>query len=203
MDEAKIQFSPSEMELMCNAGIILTKNRILHNIKSLFEGLEQQLLSKAYFIEDTYLATILEPSAKISRGENYLGLPYIVLDYPRQFDSLNIFTVRSMFWWGHEFSSTLQLAGRYKIEMQPKIEAAYTGLAKRQYYIGVNDDPWQHHFEEENYLPIASMSEEDFCTYCRQNEHLKIAARWYLRDVNFVVEDLGESWQFLMKICSE
>ena len=188
---------------MENAGIILTKNRLLNGVRALFEGLEGDLQAKAYYIEDDYLREVLKETSKISRGENYGGLPYIVLDYPRQFDSLNIFAIRTLFWWGHEFSSTLQLAGSHKTAMTPKIEAAYHDLTKRHYYIGVNDDPWQHHFEEDNYLPIASLSEEVFVDCCRQYDHLKIAARWYLRDVNFVTEDLAESWKFLMKICSE
>jgi hypothetical protein len=203
VDSAKIQFSAAERELMENAGLILTKNRILQGVKALFEKLEGDLQLKAYYIEDKYLRRVLQETSKISRGENYGGLPYIVLDYPRQFDSLNIFAIRTLFWWGHEFSSTLQLAGSYKTEISAKIIAAYPDLAKRNYYIGVNDDPWQHHFEEDNYLPIRSMSEESFIEYCRQYDHLKIAARWYLRDVNFVAEDLMESWEFLMKICSD
>lgn len=185
---------------MCNAELILTKNRILYGIKRLLEGLESELLEKAYYIENDYLRSVLEPSPKISRGENYGGLPYLVLDFPRQFDSLNIFAIRTMFWWGHEFSSTLHLTGHYKTDLAPRIEAAYQQLARQQYYIGVNEDPWQHHFEEDNYLPIASLSEEKFIEYCQGFDHLKIAGRWYLQDVHFVAEDLSESWSRLLKL---
>ena len=42
-------------------------------------------------------------SGKISRGENYRGLPYLILDYPAYFSQKDIFAFRTMFWWGHFF----------------------------------------------------------------------------------------------------
>ncbi|MDB5251336.1 MAG: hypothetical protein JWP27_505 [Flaviaesturariibacter sp.] len=185
---------------MCNAGIILTKNRILAGVRRMLEGIEEELVRRAYFREEDSLRPALEPPPKISKGENYGGLPYLVLDYPRQFDSLNILAVRTMFWWGHEFSSTLHLAGRYKEDMQPSIEASYALLARKGYFIGVSEDPWQHHFDEENYLPVSSFDAGEFSERCRQFDHLKIAARWTLRDANFIAEDLVESWETLMGI---
>src|SRR5919199_522250 len=146
MDEAKIQFSPAEMELMCNASVILTKNKILHGVRQLLEMTGQQMLAEAYSIEDTALREVLQPPPKVSKGENYLGLPYLVLDYPRQFDVINVFAIRTLFWWGHFFSSTLQLAGVYKTTYAEKVESAYERLAAKNYYIGISEDPWVHHF---------------------------------------------------------
>lgn len=203
MNEAKIQFSPAEMELMCNAGVILTKNKILFGIKQLLEAIQQALLWEGQKIDDEDLKAVLQPAAKISKGENYLGLPYLVLDYPRQFDVTNIFAVRTMFWWGNFFSSTLHLAGSYKTANERNVEEAYEELARYHYYIGVNEDPWVHHFEEENYLPVRSLSPDAFRDYCRQYDHLKIAAQWPLRDTHFVAEDLIASWKRLLKICTK
>ena len=58
-------------------------------------------------------ADSLEPaSAKISKGEN-MGLPWVMLDYPRLFGQEDVLAIRTMFWWGHCFSVTLHLKGRY------------------------------------------------------------------------------------------
>jgi hypothetical protein len=56
-------------------------------------------------------------NGKISRGENYQLLPYIILDYPSYFSRNNIFAVRTMFWWGNFFSITLHLSGDHKINL--------------------------------------------------------------------------------------
>ena len=44
MNEAKIQFSDAEMELMNNSDIILTKNKVLQKIKALFEELQNEMM---------------------------------------------------------------------------------------------------------------------------------------------------------------
>ncbi|RYY81499.1 MAG: hypothetical protein EOO15_24360 [Chitinophagaceae bacterium] len=202
MDEAKIQFSPAEMELMCNAGVILTKNRILYGIRRLLESLEGQMQRAAYLADPGPLADALGPSAKISKGENYLGLPYLVLDYPRSFDSRNIFAVRTLFWWGHSFSSTLHLSGAWKDLFAHDIVEAHGLLSQHNYFIGINEeDPWQHHFEEDNYRAIALMNAGAFSDRVERAEHLKIAAEFPLRDVHFVAEDLLLSWQRLLEVC--
>ena len=54
---------------------------------------------------------IVQSTPKIAKGENYLQLPYVLLDYPRCFDKENIFAIRTMFWWGNFFSITLHLSG--------------------------------------------------------------------------------------------
>jgi hypothetical protein len=201
MDEAKIQFSPAEMELMNNAGIILTKNRVLQKIKHLLEGIQEEMVHRAYREPDLISSEIFQASPKISKGENYQGLPYLVLDYPRHFDSVNIFAIRTLFWWGHTFSSTLHLAGDQKEAFLPLIEEGFDLLKEQHYSIGLNEDPWQHHFEEDNYRSIADMDKDSFIHYCRQYDHLKIAKQWPLWDAHFVNEDLVESWRLFLKLC--
>jgi hypothetical protein len=201
MDEAKIQFSPAEMELMNNAGIILTKNRVLQKIRLLLEGIQQEMEHLVYQEPAYRSSEFFQVSPKISKGENYQGLPYLVLDYPRYFDSVNIFAIRTLFWWGNTFSSTLHLAGDQKEGFSSAIEQNFSLLKEQQFSIGLNEYPWQHHFEEDNYRPIADMDEDSFIHYCRQYDHLKIAKQWSLWDAHFVNEDLVESWRLFLKLC--
>ena len=198
MEEAKIHLSGTETELMCNAQVLLTKNAILHKIKVLLESVEFEMQLRVQGNSDWYRHDAFGPSSKISRGENYRGLPYMVLDYPRQFDVTNIFAVRSMFWWGHFFSSTLHLTGDYKAQYTEAIENAYDTLSKYDYYIGVNEDPWQHHFEEENYISIGGLSKEEFTGYCRQYDHIKIAAKWPLWEWHQAAAFFIRSWGILL-----
>lgn len=200
MDEAKIQFSAAEMDLMNNANIILTKNAVLQKIKAMLEELQHTMMHIA--ADESYASdAVFQDRGKISRGENYVGLPYMVLDYPRQFGLTDIFVIRTMFWWGHFFSVTLQLSGKYKDECAPKIRNAYDVLVKQEFFIGVAHDPWHHHFEEDNYKPISACTEAEFKERCLQADHLKIARRFKLWDAHFVSEDLLRSWQFLLSVC--
>ena len=136
-------------------------------------------------------------SPKISKGENYLGLPYVILDHPRISKDQNLFFVRSMFWWGHFFSSTLHLSGDYKEKGSPKLQTAYDLLSGNNYFVGINADPWQHHFGEGNYKRIKDLSKTAFATVLEESAHIKIAAFWPLQQWNKAANNLIESWKLL------
>ena len=97
---------------------------------------------------------------KVSRGENYLALPYLVLDYPATFSKENIFACRTMCWWGQFFSFTLHLQGNYLNERRTAIQQHQQLFidSKQDWYIGVNDSPWQYHFKADNYRSVKSFT---------------------------------------------
>src|SRR5215203_7212012 len=135
IQQTKIQFLPAEMELVSSPDIILTKNAILQKIKSFYEELQikqQNVLQKFSF---QLPADVLKISPKISRGENYKGLPWLVLDNPRYFQHNNIFAIRTMFWWGNFFSITLHLSGNNKTELLKKVTGHFSLLGQNDFYI--------------------------------------------------------------------
>ena len=193
MQESKIRLSTPEMELFCDAEIILTKNSILQKTAQLLGEVQNELISAAPgFVRQA------SPSPKISRGENYMGLPYVILDYPRVARGDDLFFIRSMFWWGNFYSSTLQLGGSFKKSYRPRLERAFPSLAAKDYFIGVNQDPWMHHFEETNFRKINCLSAAAFATVIDECPHTKIAARWPLQAWDSAANNLVESWNFLV-----
>ena len=153
MQGSKIRLSNAEKELFCNAQIILTKNSIVQKTVLLLEEVQAILID-----ENSLRHYQFSTSPKISKGENYLGLPYVILDYPRIAKDRNLFFIRSMFWWGNFFSSTLQLSGDYKQQYSTHLEKAYDLLKEKDYFIGINTDPWVHHFTEDNYKKVNSFT---------------------------------------------
>ncbi len=122
MDRSKIQLSEEEMQLVTNSDWILTKQGIIHKLALLFGELSQAELNTWKIAEIPGPHTSLPP--KISKGEQYESLPYMVLDYPRIFSKENIFAIRQFFWWGNYFSVTLHLKGHYQQLYTPKILTA-------------------------------------------------------------------------------
>ena len=98
MQQTKIQLLPAEMELVSSPDIILTKNAILQKIKLFLEELQLKQFDILKDYASQLPQEILKISPKISRGENYKGLPWLVLDNPRFFQHNNIFAIRTMFW---------------------------------------------------------------------------------------------------------
>lgn len=105
MNPAKIRLSATELELVTNTDWILTKNGIIQKVKNMLEALQaeqQEYLAKEKI---NFPAEFTSSLPKISKGENYKGLPYLVLDHPRYFNKENVFTIRTMFWCGKFFSA--------------------------------------------------------------------------------------------------
>ncbi|HVG40775.1 MAG TPA: hypothetical protein VM888_04110 [Chitinophagaceae bacterium] len=196
MLETKVQFSDPELQLMCDAELILTKNKIIEKVKYLLEGVQRQMMLYVESKEVLKNHALFSIPPKISKGENYGGLPYLILDYPRNFGHQQTIAIRTMFWWGRFFSSTLHISGDVLI-VREKLEGAFSML-QRNYYLGINEDPWQHHFETDNYLPIASFTKEAFKQHLHTQSHIKIAAKWPLSKEQPAANTLFESWKFLV-----
>src|SRR5450631_3207695 len=112
MNEAKIQLSEEELILVENAELILTKNAIIRKVYDMFGSMAAAM--KIELQNNPLSPDLMKTTPKISRGENFKGLPFVVLDYPRLFNRENVFAIRSLFWWGKYFSVTLHLKGVYK-----------------------------------------------------------------------------------------
>ncbi len=153
---ANVELSAAEMELMCNASVILTKNSIIEKVNRLFVNLSIQYQQNE--IGKKIVEELQSSFPKISKGEKYEGLPWMMLDYPRSFTAADVFAVRTFFWWGNFFSITLQLKGKYK----NKFQVASNKLQEKEgWYLCCNVDEWQHHFREDNYKPLSSFSEKE------------------------------------------
>jgi hypothetical protein len=144
---ANVKLSKEELELVINADVILTKNRIIQKVYELFGEVseEYKLIGKA-----SLLPELLSISPKIAKGEFYRQLPWVMLDYPRNFSLTDTFAIRSFFWWGNFFSITLQLQGKYKEQFLPAIQQNLDKSSGWWYCID-ETDAWQHHFESDNY----------------------------------------------------
>jgi len=197
MEVSKVHLSPAEMELMQNADIILTKNRVLEKIKSLLEEVQKNQVG---FIQERNVNhEIFKVSPKISRGENYLGLPYLILDYPRRSSERHFFFIRTMFWWGNFFSCTLHLAKDSKQFFKERIKQSKLVLG--DYYVSVNDDAWVHHLKESDYQKINLLTQEEFDKCCESFGHIKIAVRHSLDEWETMPSKSFENWKVFLAVC--
>jgi hypothetical protein len=149
MSRAEISFTPAELHLLNDAHIWQLKASLNDKLYKMFSEVESEAKD---LYSDAFQKNIDTPawSAKISRGENYLGHPYVILDAPNTFSKNEIFAVRNWVWFGHYAASFLVVSGRPLaafIEKLKKIQHPIEGL-----YICIYDNPWQHHFESDNMI---------------------------------------------------
>jgi hypothetical protein len=175
--------SPEETALVADTGWIFTKNAIIGKALALFgelSGVLQERWREENWPEEREdgsgrgdmpvqedtpgkegrsgrmdIPGILRAPPRISKGENYKGLPWVVLDYPRCFGRDDVFAVRTLFWWGHYFSVTLHLKGRYKEMFLPVIRENLSLLDGAGFMICISDDEWRHELGQDNYRPLS------------------------------------------------
>jgi hypothetical protein len=139
---AKIILSDLERTLISDPGWILAKNEVIRKMTLLFGQLSDQFMSNPEMTKLPEEVRIIPP--KISKGENYKGLPYLVLDFPRYFDKNHVFAIRTFFWWGHCFSSTLHLKGRYRDQFADNVLKLAQTEQTIEWMMNHSEEEWVH-----------------------------------------------------------
>lgn len=179
-DQTKLTLSEKELSLVKNVDWILTKQLIIEKVSGIISA-GIPVISEAFSGKEEIPLEVRSSTPKIFRGENYLQLPYVIMDYPRVFNREDIFAIRTMFWWGNFFSINLQLAGKYKIllkDVMHRIDATN----REGIFIGVNENQWQHHFEADNFLPWIDFTVQESATLFDKNDFIKLAIKLSLDD---------------------
>lgn len=210
MSEAKIRLSQNELELITNADFILTKNAILKKVNQLLAGLQLKQKQHIENYSSRLPDKVFQSTPKISKGENYQGLPYLILDYPKCFEQENlpdrqagIFAIRTMCWWGNFFSITLHLSGTYKKELEEKIIASYNELKEKQFFCCLNNTQWEHHFESSNYILLAELNKIDFENTIRDKDFIKLAYKFPLQQWDEAEQILFDCFKKIMEILAD
>ena len=193
--QTKIILSEEERLAINNCRFFEVKREISHKVESIFSGVvndqELKLDWKKIIAQQDW--KILE--GKISRGENYKGFPWLMLDYPRNFSNenvfavrnffwwgfyfackKNVFAVRNFFWWGFYFACNFQLSGESLKKYLPIIERNQEQLAEKKIYLSLNKSSWIHKVDEENFVLLKSDNLKMISSTAVRNGYLKLSA---------------------------
>ena len=200
MDASKIQLSAEEMKLVQNGEWILTKNRVIAKVYAMFGDLAAGMQTYISGNSDLLPENVIASTAKISKGEQYEGLPYVMLDYPRCFGKQEVVAVRTFFWWGNYFSLTLHLKGKFLDQLYDGICNNLETLAENQFYVSRSDNEWAHEIHEDTYTPLNKEGIQLIKMSKSENGFVKLVCKWPLEKANAVHELLEEQYAKLLKI---
>ncbi|MGB3463669.1 MAG: hypothetical protein WBA74_00290 [Cyclobacteriaceae bacterium] len=172
--------SPEEENVLFNADYLHTKRLVSEKITDALTSFGKTLKARIGELDKQHIIrNYAEPYAKISRGENYGGLPYFMLDYPRKFTTEEVFAFRTMVYWGNHFSFTLHVSGSCFELVRIKLMQMSEILSDA--YICVASTPWEYHYEPHNYQLIGSLSEESYQKILNENSFVKISIPYELK----------------------
>jgi hypothetical protein len=168
--------TPDEAALVENSSWLLIKHRIVGKVYGVFGALSEVYNGMIEEYNEFIPREVTSVSPKIYRGEHYRQLPYVMLDQPRYFKHDDTFAIRTFFWWGNSFSIHLLLGGRYKQMYEEKVQSHIRDGSLRTWYAGVSEDPWQHHFEQDNYVPVQDL--KNHADTFKHGNYLKLG-KWH------------------------
>jgi hypothetical protein len=188
-----MNFSNKEESVMKDIDFLLTKSLILEKVKHMFGQIRDRLNEIS---NDSDLNTSPYTRGKISKGENYRQLPYLVLDCPAEFNGNHIFTYRIMFWWGHFFSATIHLQGDHLEKYRDAIVKNITLLLERDVYISIGHTPWEYHYGNDNYAPLTV----DHESHIRDCDFLKLSQKYELDNWQSVPIEVVQFYELLLVV---
>lgn len=190
-----------EEALLLNDQVYLVKQRLSQQLVDILGECAEVLRCELEKQPGNLPAEVLGSSAKISKGENYLGRPWTILDYPRVFSHADMFAFRTLCWWGQGFSMTLLLKGKYLEAFKNSLSKQADELAESGFYLGVSGDPFVHHFGEENIVPLNRFKEPAQHMLSRSEEagFLKLVKLLELRENRNLVTESVETWRIISR----
>ena len=177
-----MNLSTSELNALHNTKFYAVKASATKKIDALLAEVRDSLKGEIKKNNISFPKEVDSKNGKIFRGENYLGLPYLVLDYPKHFSKESVFSFRTMFWWGNFFSFTLHLQGKALKMHRSALLSQMSSLKKKNTYICVNNNPWQYHYGKDNYILTDKLSDAELKKLIREKEFIKLSRKTTLKD---------------------
>lgn len=189
-----------EQAVAFDAAWIYRKNSVMAKVMELFGQLHRELAGDAATAAFIFPENCLQQGAKISRGERYKELPWVILDYPRYFSREDIFAFRTMFWWGHYFSCTLHLSGGIKARYAPALARGYERLAAGHFRVYLQHDPWQHDLNNGNYREVAEYTAQEWALLMEDRGFVKLAKPFGLEMWEKIIPEVVADYVLLLSV---
>lgn len=176
MQRNKIKFSDRELKFIGESETILLQKSIIEKMVRLFAGFQKTLHT---YCEDTRFFHLYPPEpgeVNLTRGNNYKGLPYVVLDYPKLISKEDIFNFRTFFWWGSGISSSLHLEGKSLESFRAELIANAGQLSAVGNFFLTGKDSWVQDLSDSNYIKTDNFNTEELRDLLKNSEFVRLAS---------------------------
>ena len=178
-------WSEKELELVSHVEIFQNKPTILKNVEQRLIILQKELEKEITNISSKLPDEIDLIKNQIARGENHNGFPFLSLDYPQNFSKTEMFTMRTLFWWGHYLGFSLILKGNFFFTYVERLIENCQREQLKNIYVSITPDPWEWEITDENFLLVSHLKNGDLQkkVYCLN--YLKFIRVFPIKNQNF------------------
>lgn len=156
MDNVKIASRPEGLhwQLLTDSNIYSARNELGQAVQNMLGICADKLLDEV--ANENWLPEEVKASkAKITRGENYQGKTWMVLDYPRVFEKESVFAFRTLFLYGDAVHCTFHISGRF-LEKFNDLPEKISHSEHPELLLCNEGNPWVHHVNAESFKPLSA-----------------------------------------------
>ena len=168
------QFTNEEAALMADQHFFRAKAQIMAKVRGFLEATHEALK------EETRSASFATPpdfnpvNCQFVKGESLELFPYQYLDFPKHFHDSNVFTFRTLFWWGHHLACALLLEGEGIKQHKTRIVNRFHQLAGQGLELSLAPTLWEWKRGEGYTLPITHDRKAQIAAVLADRAFLKI-----------------------------
>ena len=179
-------WSEKEIKLVNHVEVFQEKPAILKKVHNRLVDLQKELENEIVPMASSLPDGLDITKNQIVRGENHNGFPYLSLDYPQNFSKSDMFTMRTLFWWGHYLGFSLILKGEHlKNHIERLLQNKNTKPFK-DIYVSLTTNPFEWELNETNFSLISESNVENLQKTILDLGYLKIIRVFPVIDEQFV-----------------
>lgn len=172
MRKSTIKLTKHELDFASDTIYPETKQTVMLKMQQLFTACGQKLNQNTLYQELT-----ANTKFKITKGEQYKSLPYMVLDSPQIKGPEIDLVFRTLFWWGHYVSCNL-IVSTTKLE-QEQDYTAIKQLPKTRLLTG--NDLWEQDLDSAEFSKCSALSVAEIEHLIHTQTYVKLSRKIPLR----------------------
>jgi hypothetical protein len=182
-----------ELSLVRHVELFQNKPAILKKVENRLIGLQKALAKEIHLIADALPNHLDLIKNQVVKGENLNGFPFISLDYPQNFSKTEMFTLRTLFWWGHYLGFSLILKGKRLESYLENLLENRNAESFKNIYVSLASDPWEWKTNEINYSLIDQISPDGLRKKTLELDYLKVIRVYPVENENFMTLNWAQS----------
>ena len=199
-------WSPLEVKLLNTVDIFLYKPAIMKKAEANLTALKQELIKTLSQAPPPCPPESDLVKGQIVRGENHKGFPFISLDMPQMFSKSQMFTYRTLFWWGHDLIFSLILKQENQAPLIEKLIQLKEHPDWKDIQLAIGPTPWEWKKDTNNFIPLFGTSDIKIRNTINSVKYIKLCRFYSLSSSEFSKLNWADAglatWKTLSSICA-
>ena len=200
-------WSPLEVKLLNTVDIFLHKPAIMKKAEANLTALKQEVIKTLSQAPHPCPPESDIAKGQIVRGENHKGFPFISLDMPQMFSKSQMFTYRTLFWWGHNLIFSLILKQDNQDPLIEKLIQLKEHPEWEDIQLAIALTPWEWEKDMNNFIPLFGTSDIKIRDTINSVKYIKICRFYSLASSGFPKLNWADAglatWKTLSSVCAD